>query len=696
VALSTSAENDQPGESPGNPINDDAASALLDWCDSAFIENTGREVESALGSILDLVGRLQDDSTGIGELTTEIWGRGEGLRRIFRSMKHLGRLSGDRADRDPEEVDVADLAQELFEDAKPAAREKELGLTLKAPPSPVEMNTDTATLRQTLEHLLANVVMFASQTEITLHVDVEDSEVAFRVKDTGTGAPADDLPSLVEPLARGASEEPDPSSPGERLGLNLTLLQALSRHLEGSFEAKGDPEEGSILTLRVPRDLASAVHGKPKEEDEHESAHLLVVEDNDVTRRLLRKMLQEVYRVDMAEEAGEAIRKAEERAYDAFVLDVNLKDRRTGVEVLQAVRKMEGYVSVPAVACTAYALDDHREHFLRAGFDDVVAKPVTKRKILDVIDRRLGEPSSSEVGRPDVSLSGIELPPIPTTLIEVAGLASDSDSPDVDALTEALQKDAVVSQWLIRHINSAYYSLRESIDTVERAVRYLGFKPVCNLVLTKVIGESFSGTDEPEGEQVQQYIMKTSMLTAFTARALSEEIGFESPELAYTGGIFAQIGRLVLLEEEGRTYVDLWFEDLDRSASFQGPPPQGREIIHFEEDYVQNGLAVGEACGLSDKLNAVLWGHHRPGRGRDRFRTLVLIVGLAFKVAHHAEDLGVESPWGGSETLASDLRSFRATRLLAKQGPVSEQKLVEKVVEIVEDAQEFVAQTSFD
>lgn len=148
MASSTSAENDQPGESPGNLKNDDAASTLPDWADSSFIENTGREVESALGSILDLVGRLQDESTDIEELAAEVWGRGEGLRRIFRSMEHLGRLSGGRADRAPEggdtaeevgtseEVDVAALAQELFEDVKSAAREKELGLTLEAPPSP--------------------------------------------------------------------------------------------------------------------------------------------------------------------------------------------------------------------------------------------------------------------------------------------------------------------------------------------------------------------------------------------------------------------------------------------------------------------------------------------------------------------------------------------------------------------------------
>jgi hypothetical protein len=194
----------------------------------------------------------------------------------------------------------------------------------------------------------------------------------------------------------------------------------------------------------------------------------------------------------------------------------------------------------------------------------------------------------------------------------------------------------------------------------------------------------------PDGEQVQQYIMKTSVLAAYVARELSKEIGFEEPGVAYTGGIFAQIGRLALLEDEGETYVDLWFEEQDRSASFRGPPPQGQEILHFEEDYVQNGLAVGQACGVSDKLQAVLRAHHRPARARTAFRPLVPLVAVAFTVAHHAGDLEDENPWDGEEALARDLQGVPVTRHVVEGQPLSERKLIALVVDIVGDAIEFV------
>ncbi len=656
----------------------------------SFIAHLGRGAETALGSILDLAGRLQDASSDIDAVTTKIRGRGETLRRIFRSLGHLARLSDEDGALNPEKVEAVALAQERLDALLPAAHEKDLDLTLKGPSSPVEITTNAEALRQVLEHLLANAITFTPEGTVTLRVDEGNAEIAFHIENTtGAGPPTEDLTSLFEPFPQ---QEPNQEGPPKELGLSLPLADALSDCLGGGLDVESSPENGRVFTLRVPRDITSAAHGETEDENGRESVHLLVVEDNDVTRRLLRRMLEDAYQVDMAEEAGEAIQQAEEKDYDVFILDVNLKDRRTGVEVLQAVRRMEGYASTPAVACTAYALDDHREHFLRAGFNDVVAKPVTKREILDVVDQRLDEPTSSEVEDPEISLSGIDLPPIPSTLIEVASLASTPESPDVEALTEALQKDAVVSQWLIRHINSAYYSMRESIDTVERAVRYLGFQPVCNLILTKVIGESFSSTDGPDAEQVQRYLMETSVLTAYIAREVSKKIGFEAPGVAYTGGIFAQIGRLALLEEEGETYIDLWFEKQDRSGAFRGPPPQGQEILHFEEDYVQNGTAVGKACGVSDRLQAVLRGHHRPRRARGRFRPLVPIVALAFKVAHHAGSLKDENPWGGEASLTSDLQEFQVVRQVADGRSLSEGTLISWVVDIVDGAQEFVGE----
>jgi two-component system aerobic respiration control sensor histidine kinase ArcB len=672
---------------------EEGSHTLLERAPYFFSGTMGRELDSVLASMMRLTEQLPESSSDAKQVAAQIQEHGERVRRVLRSLEHLRALHAEETE--PEVVDALDLADELLADYEPPAREQGLVLSLEAPPSPVEMTTDAETLRRALGHLLANAIASTPADEVTLHVDPADTMVEFRLQPTGVSAPPDAFSSLFEASAQRGPEQ-EPRSEGLRVG--LWLARAFARRLSGDLETESQPE-ASVLTLRVPpgrTDAESPRAGEGTEmaasgtTEDTELPRLLVLEDNETTQKLFDRMLQDEYRVDLSDEAQEAIQKAEANIYDAFVLDINLEGRYTGVEVLHAVRKMEEYSSAPVVACTAYSMQKHQKQFLHTGFDEVVTKPVTKRELVGTIGHELESPSASEFQVPEGSLSGIEVPPIPTTLIEISELVSSDSSQDTEALTEILERDQVVTQWLLRHINSAYYGIRTSIDTVGRAVSYLGFQRVCNLVLTKTVGNSFADSQQAAVKRVQRYIMKTSTLAAFIARELAERFDLDAPEMAYTGGMLAQIGRLALLGAEGEAYADLWYEHTDRPASFAGPPPQGQEMIQFEVDYVKKGCAVGKACKLSEDLRAILRGHQRPTKVADEFRPLVSTVSLALKVAHLAGDLEKEDPWGEKEKLTGELRDASATRYLSGQSSLSSKALRSEVVEIAEDAGEFV------
>lgn len=179
-------------------------------------------------------------------------------------------------------------------------------------------------------------------------------------------------------------------------------------------------------------------------------------------------------------------------------------------------------------------------------------------------------------------------------------------------------------------------------------------------------------------------------MAAFMAREIADAFGLDTPSVAYTGGMFAQIGRLMLLESEGEAYVSLWYEEKDSEEAFLGPPPQGQEILHFGEDYVQNGISVGKTCGLSGDVLSVLQGHTRPTRVRDSFRPLVPIVSLALQGAHLAMDAGGDEEEG--RQLAERMRELRITQFLARQEAVAEKTLAAEVAAVAEKAQEFAGQ----
>ena len=112
---------------------------------------------------------------------------------------------------------------------------------------------------------------------------------------------------------------------------------------------------------------------------------LLIVEDNPSTRILLVYMLKAEYDVSPAAGFDEALALIREQSFDGLVLDINLCEQRTGVDLLHMIRKIPKYQHVPAIACTAYTSFGDRERLLESGFDRYVAKPFTKEQLRNAL-----------------------------------------------------------------------------------------------------------------------------------------------------------------------------------------------------------------------------------------------------------------------------------------------------------------------
>lgn len=112
---------------------------------------------------------------------------------------------------------------------------------------------------------------------------------------------------------------------------------------------------------------------------------VLVLEDNAESRLLLRHLLRRDFDATMVSGVDEALRVAAEQTFDIALLDINLGEKRTGVDVLSLLRSMPQHRSLPALACTAYALPGDRERFLEAGFVDYVSKPFVKAELMSAL-----------------------------------------------------------------------------------------------------------------------------------------------------------------------------------------------------------------------------------------------------------------------------------------------------------------------
>ena len=126
------------------------------------------------------------------------------------------------------------------------------------------------------------------------------------------------------------------------------------------------------------------------------SLHILTVEDNPDTQTLLRYMLKPYFSLVFSSQVDEALAQAEQYSFGLFLLDINLGEQRTGIDLLQLLRERPGYENTPALAITAYAMPGDRDRFIEAGFDGYISKPFTRRELLESIEYALEKKKSAD------------------------------------------------------------------------------------------------------------------------------------------------------------------------------------------------------------------------------------------------------------------------------------------------------------
>ena len=127
-------------------------------------------------------------------------------------------------------------------------------------------------------------------------------------------------------------------------------------------------------------------------------ALILIVEDNEKNRRMLRDMLQVYgYRTVESETAEEGIEIAREQQPALVLMDIQLPGM-DGIEARERLRDDPGTRHIPVVAVTASAMQHDQTRIEKAGFDAFHYKPIRIKEILatveEMVARRQGADES--------------------------------------------------------------------------------------------------------------------------------------------------------------------------------------------------------------------------------------------------------------------------------------------------------------
>ena len=118
---------------------------------------------------------------------------------------------------------------------------------------------------------------------------------------------------------------------------------------------------------------------------------LLVVEDDRLTRKLIKAALKKICEVDFAVNGETAIKLASETIYSVILMDIALGYGINGIETTNIIRKFPEYKNTPIIAITAFAMVGDKEIFLSQGMTHYFPKPIKILELKDLIISLLNE-----------------------------------------------------------------------------------------------------------------------------------------------------------------------------------------------------------------------------------------------------------------------------------------------------------------
>ncbi|HTH15520.1 MAG TPA: response regulator [Magnetospirillum sp.] len=117
---------------------------------------------------------------------------------------------------------------------------------------------------------------------------------------------------------------------------------------------------------------------------------VIIVEDNPMNMKLLDQALTIAgYRTVQSTDGENLVEVASASGAALVLMDIQLP-KISGVDLLKQLKADARTASVPVVAVTAFADPDSVSGFLREGFEQVITKPLSIRKLLDEVTRYCG------------------------------------------------------------------------------------------------------------------------------------------------------------------------------------------------------------------------------------------------------------------------------------------------------------------
>jgi signal transduction histidine kinase len=230
-----------------------------------FLADVSHELRTPIAALLTfnelLTERAGSDPAARAEFLESSRVQLERLDWLAQNLLELSKLESGLVLLDLRPEDLRTAVESAVEQATPAARRRNLELTLSLPDSPLRIRHDPPRIGQVLTNLIGNAIKFTPPGgSVAVSLSPHPDGARIDVTDTGVGIDAGELPRIFDRFYRGSRAN---EARGSGSGLGLAIVRSIVDMHHGSVAVDSRLGSGSRFSVVLPRDPRAAEAESP-------------------------------------------------------------------------------------------------------------------------------------------------------------------------------------------------------------------------------------------------------------------------------------------------------------------------------------------------------------------------------------------------------------------------------------------------
>ena len=368
-----------------------------------FLSSMSHEIRTPLNAIVGFSNMLLEDKTlpdSAKDEVNDIVMASDNLLEIVNGILDISKIEAGKLEIVNTEYDFNKVTTELIALTKGRLGDKPIELITKIDDTiPRVLYGDASRLKQICVNILTNAVKYTKEGSITFSINsVVKNDVCrliISVEDTGIGIKQENINKLFNKFERLDLED---NVTIEGTGLGLAITKKLVDLMHGAIVVQSVYGKGSKFTVSIDQMIVknpTITTSEPvitKDEIKVNNKLVLVVDDNKINLKVAERLLGTYGITTECVESGficiDNLKNG--KKYDLILMD-DMMPKLSGVETLHKIKEQIPDFNIPTVALTANALTGMREKYLADGFNDYLAKPISKDELNRIINEYLNK-----------------------------------------------------------------------------------------------------------------------------------------------------------------------------------------------------------------------------------------------------------------------------------------------------------------